>query len=256
MLRALFTNASKQIRELSNRYMGKPCRSVSSYQVSALFYARTYEERKHTSGREKYYLKKLMKAGTKESTLWDVGANIGLHSILYAKKFPQANVVAFEPMPLNFRILKENIHFNKLTNVCAYDFALGDEQGIRTLYSKMDPGWGGSSFLRGERPGETNLEVEVFPGDLLWSEREFPFPDIIKIDVEGFEMSVLRGLKRVLSERRTKIFVELHETYLKSLGHSLWSSIDAIRALAYKCVFLEKNPTGEQYHCIFIPNPK
>ena len=130
--------------------------------------------------------------------VWDVGANIGTYS-LFASPFAE-QVVAFEPHPKNVEWLEENANLNR-TNIDIRPIALSDEGGTAYLdVSKEYAGAGGGSIST-----EGSYEISLNKGDKI-----SPQPDIIKIDVEGHEYSVLKGMTQVLENVRVTL-IELHE---------------------------------------------
>ena len=130
--------------------------------------------------------------------VWDVGTNIGTYS-LFAGPFAE-QVVAFEPHPANIERLKENANLNQ-TNIDIRSTALSDEGGTAYLdVSKDYAGAGGGSVS-----DAGSYEISLRRGDKI-----APRPDIVKIDVEGHEYSVLRGMTQVLEDVRV-ILIELHK---------------------------------------------
>jgi FkbM family methyltransferase len=131
-----------------------------------------------------------------EDTVWDVGANVGTYSLFAARQ--GASVVAFEPASDALPRLRKNIELNSV-DVSIMEVALADENGTRNLLNTGKSGHGKLS----DGDGET---VEVRRGDTL----ELEQPDIIKIDVEGAEYEVIRGMGEKLSGARA-CYVEFHE---------------------------------------------
>jgi len=138
----------------------------------------------------------------------DIGANIGLISIVLGLHVPQGRVFAFEPSPIPFRCLRENIRLNHLENtVTPLPFAVGEQPGS---IPNEDPYDTQHSPLR--PPGErlTKTVVRCVSVDSFCKEHAVQ-PDCIKIDVEGYEPYVLWGAQRTLAQnRRMILFLELH----------------------------------------------
>lgn len=148
--------------------------------------------------------------------LYDVGANIGVYS-LYAAKRRGARVIAFEPMALNYAILNTNIFRNGLDDrIAAFNIALHDCNAVAALdIAMMIGGKAGNQFGRGldERPADTVFRHGVIGLTLAGFVRDFgqPFPNHIKIDVDGNEPLVVAGMKDLLGDARLKtIAVELN----------------------------------------------
>lgn len=144
-----------------------------------------------------------LKAG---DVVYDVGANIGIIALPAARIVADRGlVVAIEPEPANFHRLAENIERNGLNNVVALALAAGAERGTATLYrSARKTGAGAHSLKRSDASMIRGLMVPVARLDDLVSVLRFPFPDYIKIDVEGFELEALQGMAGILADSTLK----------------------------------------------------
>lgn len=118
----------------------------------------------------------------------DIGANIGAFTILAAKRFPNAKVIAVEPAPSNFKQLQENVHRNGLTNIELRQCAVGKEYGQAILFldEKRDSA---HSLLKdlGHGGREKSVSVPLVPLS------EFGKVDAMKIDCEGSELEILNN---------------------------------------------------------------
>ncbi len=112
------------------------------------------------------------------NTIVDVGAHIGIFSILTARRFPNAQVFAIEPDTENFQILKENILLNKLSNITPLNVAVAGEYGQASFYSS--PQTVGHSIVNSD-VGEETKKVETIPLS------KFPKIDVLEFDAEGAE---------------------------------------------------------------------
>jgi len=143
---------------------------------------------------EKVMLNFIKDLGIK-GTYIDAGANIGNHSLYFAKEC-KVKVVAFEPDPDNYKLLYENI---KEHNVEAFNIGLGSRQsrmGIEKHYDNM----GMNRLITGD-------EVDVLKLDTF----ELDNVGLIKIDVEGMEVDVLRGAKKTIEKYKPALFIETNE---------------------------------------------
>ena len=124
----------------------------------------------------------------------DVGANQGLYTLYFSRQSPEGRIYAFEPDPRLFAALKENIQQNRAENVVLSNAAAADRIAKLTLRA--------GRFNRGDNrivPSHTaspgTVEVDAMPLDDAIPERRL---DLLKIDVQGFEVQVLRGAQRLL----------------------------------------------------------
>jgi len=181
---------------------------------------------------------KWMGALGQDAILADIGANVGMYSI-WAAKVGGARVWAFEPEAQNFALLNRNILLNGLgERVRAYCVALSDRAGYSELHlSGTDAG--GSNHAYGEA---LDFKLEAMQAalvqgcagatlDELVGAGVLPQPSHIKIDVDGFEHKVLRGMEQTLRDAQVRsLIVELNPAiaehveiiaFLKSLGFGL-----------------------------------
>jgi len=152
-------------------------------------------------------------------TFVDVGANVGYYTALAAHlAAAQGRVIAFEPSPYAFERLTRMIAGNGLKQAEAVNAALGDEPGTLDLYSSGDPANHSPSLVSAEdRPVLARVPVRTLDEEAKRLQLERI--DFIKIDVEGYEPSVLRGAKRLLAERRIRaILCEFNPWWLEKAG--------------------------------------
>jgi FkbM family methyltransferase len=137
--------------------------------------------------------------GLAPGTLWDVGANVGLYS-LYAARVRGCGVVAFEPSAASFAALAKNVELNEVSDlVSIYCMALGDRTHLDNLWMECSDA-GHSMHQVGEADGRTfHQSIPVFSADDFVRVFGVPRPRYVKIDVDGPELAVLRGMKETLS---------------------------------------------------------
>lgn len=139
----------------------------------------------------------------------DVGASYGLLSYVFSKRFQVVH--AFEPIPKVYECLLKNLETQNLTNVKAYNLALGSEN--KELYIKSEPDITLGAHLTGEikEDGYTYSKINVVTLDSLGIKNV----SLLKIDVEGFELLVLKGGIETIRRDRPVIFFETKEHTLR-----------------------------------------
>lgn len=150
----------------------------------------------------------------------DVGANLGL----YSKKFLdlvglEGAVYSIEPVPTCFSVLEAKCA--DYVNSVRFPFALGDKEAKVTMALDGDPHGATHSLVNPalQAAGKGSIDVRVLPGDQLIQEKGLRTPNVIKIDVEGFEEEVLNGLASTLQSPACRaVFVEVHFALLEAKG--------------------------------------
>lgn len=161
---------------------------------------------------------------------FDVGANFGYYSLKMSGICEE--VRSFEPVSRTFEILEKNIFKNKLTNIKMEKIALSDKAGTKTINLYNSSG-SNSFFKRNLRKhhivkftGTEEVKVETLDGYLA-KEGVRP-PGIIKIDVEGCELAVLKGGRKTIIKHVPLLFVEYLSTTSKDAGYRKEEIIDEI----------------------------
>lgn len=148
----------------------------------------------------------------KGSIFFDVGANVGIFSLLAANIVGDSgHVYAFEPEPNNIDCFRKSLERNHTDNVTLLAFAVGDRDGTMTFDRKGGAFSGRLVARAGSADSSRKMKVEVHALDSLVSRSVCAPPTFCKIDVEGGEGDVLLGSKEVLQEHRPIMLVEMHD---------------------------------------------
>jgi len=160
--------------------------------------------------------------------LWDIGSNVGVYSLYAAIK--GHTVLSFEPSPSNYYLLSRNIEINKLDNkILSYCIAFNDKTKLDVLFmANTDLGgalstfgeetdWQGNPFI-----AQFNQAMVGFSVDDFIKQFNPPFPNHIKIDVDGIEGKIVKGAKETLADKRLKsVLIELdteRREYIKEIS--------------------------------------
>jgi FkbM family methyltransferase len=171
--------------------------------------------------------------------VWDIGANIGWTAHLLKKKFPGATIYAFEPSSKNRSRLQENIELNKF-DIQVVPYGLSDSPAKVKLYSVLSTNPGMNRILNTEENLPYEI-IDVIVGDSFWHTIGSPKVDILKIDVEGFEMAVLNGLTELLDECHPTIFVEVDNKNLRSNNSSAFELLQFLSFRRYQIFSAQSN---------------
>jgi FkbM family methyltransferase len=176
------------------------------------------------------YLLQNVSVGADEVAL-DVGANIGWYSVLLDRlSAPGARVLAFEPDPGSYRLLRLNLQANRSQHVTALNVALGERPGVALLHRYRDSNNGRHTLLEGNTSGGT-VEVPVETLKEVWEREQLGGRRValLKIDVEGFECLVLRGAGELLGRCR-HVLLEYSPEGLELAGLRPDALIEPLRA--------------------------
>jgi FkbM family methyltransferase len=162
---------------------------------------------------ESEVLEAILRSLDADGVLWDVGANFGLHAVTASYLRPEARVVCIEPSPLLLGRLCANVRLNNL-NVEIVSTALADSRGLRYLH--LADGNPGMTTLKPHAAKQYRARVlcSCDTGDGLVATNVLPPPTVIKLDVEGSELDVLRGLSVVLRSNQLRAVIFEHESKL------------------------------------------
>jgi FkbM family methyltransferase len=158
---------------------------------------------------------------------FDIGANVGLYTMLASRGVgPTGKVIAIEPDVRNLSHLYKHACLNKATNITILPGACADQCKLQVFVF-------GTNYATGHLAQEGNMCTDQSVPVLCVSvdaivDTMDVMPDIMKIDVEGAEMDVLKGAENVLRRRKPKIFLSTHSKELRS------GCIDYLEKLGYQ----------------------
>ena len=163
-------------------------------------------------------------------TFLDVGANIGYYTALAARAVgPNGKIIALEPDPESFKYLEQTIAANEVGNVKAFQCAAADREAKMTLHISKDNR--GDNRLYEPDPKWPKVTVSARPADELLKEAGVSQVDFIKIDVQGFESSVIAGLKNTLDQSENLILIaEFWPQGLRDAGSDPKKFLQQLRA--------------------------
>jgi FkbM family methyltransferase len=154
----------------------------------------------------------------------DIGANVGLYSLHASKRVgSNGTVIAFEPAEVTFKRLIENIQINDLKNIDAHKLGLSDHEALLELNISESGYEAWNTFVQSKDNKFSKKElVQVKTFDAFFEQNYSNVDDIalVKLDVEGFELNVLKGAKNLLSRERAPVFiVEFTDDNAIAAGH-------------------------------------
>ncbi len=172
---------------------------------------------------ESEVLKTFLEKLQPNDTVWDIGASYGIYTIFSSLKVNKGNVFAFEPEKSTYKLLAKNIQLNNLKNVTPLQMALGESEGIAELHTSESANIGTHSLaVRTDYPvSGKGQKIQIQKSDELIRRGSILSPQVIKIDVEGAELNVLRGMENILSSPVLRVVqIEIHPNILPLLGET------------------------------------
>jgi FkbM family methyltransferase len=147
--------------------------------------------------------------------VWDVGANVGYYTKRFAKVVGvRGKCIAFEPFPETAEKLRVNL--DGIKNYSLEVYALGAAAGKVVMQVGGDE-LGATNRISEEQ--SCGVMIEISTGDAIISEARIEAPNVVKIDTEGFELDVLRGMSKLMQDPKLRaLFVEVHFGLLAERG--------------------------------------
>lgn len=189
-------------------------------------------------------------------TMLDIGANFGLHTLYAAKLVTSAgHVYAFEPAPQNVRLLRRNVRLNKLdTTVTIVPSVVSNSSEPFLELHVPDECVAVTASLRKVTPGErlvrvTNMRLDDFGWHSNASVR------LMKIDVEGAELEVLRGALNIIKCARPVLVIEVHGFALPEFGASADELEEFLQGLGYRKTLIDDPhlTAANHYQAVYRP---
>lgn len=152
---------------------------------------------------------------------YDIGSHAGYYSLIAVSQNPTIKVVAFEPASGPFHYLQKNISINNFNSIHAYQMAIGEKDGHAEFleathhkYKYLKHNLLAISNLKEEKQGRTmkRVDVRVLTLDKFVSDFNEPYPDILKLDTEGTEHTILQHAQNVLANKPIVICETLFNT--------------------------------------------
>ncbi|GAA2921593.1 FkbM family methyltransferase [Streptomyces enissocaesilis] len=183
-------------------------------------------------------------------TYVDVGANIGYYSLLAARLVgADGRVVAIEASPVFHQRLLRNVTLNEYGNVRAINSAVSDTDEVLEFVLASSANMGANSIVPYDGQAESTFEIAARPLPDLLTDDEITRARVIKIDVEGAEGSVIRGMAPVLSRLRpdAEITVEVTPERMSQVGDSADELMEMMREHGFHPYRLVNDYTPESY---------
>ncbi|HXA00486.1 MAG TPA: FkbM family methyltransferase [Cytophagaceae bacterium] len=143
------------------------------------------------------------KSANKNPFILDCGSNIGMSVLYFTIFYPGSRIVAFEPDPDNFRVLEKNIDQNRFSNITAYNYALGLQEGSCKLFNSQSGKGSLNTSIYANKPDAVFINVPMKRLSSFIQEEI----DFVKIDAEGAEGEIIQELSEAGKLSRIKVMI-------------------------------------------------
>ena len=158
----------------------------------------------------KVMLERILRPGMR---VFDVGANIGYYAIMESKLAgPTGSVIAVEPSPSNVALLQRNLAHNGIANVTVREGAVSDVPGSRRFHLAVQSNLNTFHDIGSGREHLSGNSIDVDTLTVPGLAEQYGAPDLLRMDVEGHEVEVIRGMVPAIREgrMRPRIIFETH----------------------------------------------
>ncbi|AEA44702.1 FkbM family methyltransferase [Fluviicola taffensis] len=201
---------------------------------------------------EKGTIQLLQKYLNPGNTFLDIGANIGLMSVIASKVVGEKGIVySVEANPKTVPILQVNSELNACENIVILPIALSDSKGMARLFENWEVNRGGASLIS-QSNEQQGIEVKMERLDDLF-QKETPL-QLVKIDVEGFEPQVLRGGMSWFQKQQPIFIIEVSKKREKEVGPSPAEIMKLVQTIGKYSFFKQKGTKERRGKLIEIQN--
>lgn len=184
-------------------------------------------------------------AAKAEPFIIDVGSNLGVSILYFKQQHPSAKILCFEPDPISYKLLEENVSENNLDNITLVNAAVAKSEGKVKLFGQIfseSPDSRGNSIVEGWANQRIKNDCVLVSAVRLSSYINAEV-DVLKIDIEGAEQQVLEEIKDKLYLVR-ELFVEVHVTKEISHINSLHRIVEILKENNFDVSVERRDPFG------------
>lgn len=169
--------------------------------------------------------------------IYDVGAFEGIMTLFFASRARQ--VISYEPNSRNYRRLLDNVQLNGLSNVLVRKMGVGEQRrNAEIVWDPSMPGGASAESLTVRQLAQSNagvsretIAITTLSEDA--AEQNLPAPDLIKIDIEGWELEALRGARALIEAHRPALYLEMHGETVREKKSKVAAIVDFLTAMGY-----------------------
>jgi FkbM family methyltransferase len=209
-----------------------------SYRIDPQFYAW------HVDQYEPAVVRELTRTLGPSSIVYDVGAHVGLMTVIAARRVEAGCVYAFEPSPPNCRLLERHVRINGFADRVRVSRVLVGDEELDAVPFVHRPGQFTANSLAYSVDGGETTPTRMITIDRVIARSESRPPTHLKIDVEGYEGAVLRGARETLRRYHPLVICALHPEPLALLGETTADIVRFMDELGYSAFHLDGKPAA------------
>ncbi|MGB7441311.1 MAG: FkbM family methyltransferase [Coleofasciculaceae cyanobacterium] len=192
-----------------------------SYSAAAVLYCGLYDYD------EMNFLLRYLRA---EDSFLDIGANVGVYTLLAASKIQSGSIYSFEVLPKNYTRLQENLKINKFDQVKTYEIAVSDQPGTVSLNLAE----GDSMPFITHTSANNTITVTTDTLDNLLQNQPLDNLTLAKMDIEGAELLAFKGAVSLLKQQRPHVWILEINDQVSNFGHHKQDVVDFLHNYGYK----------------------
>lgn len=170
----------------------------------------------------------------------DIGVNIGLHTVFLKDKYPDLEVIAFDPSPFSWKYFELSVKFNNMKNVRTERIALSDNNGTLEFFN-----WGeessADSLKNTLRVKGVEPNIIKVPSVRMDDISDLPAITVVKMDCEGAEYSILKGATETIRKNKPLFLLEFNKINIKAFNVEVNHIFELLKELNYSLYDLEFN---------------
>ncbi len=175
-----------------------------------------------------------------DSVIFDIGANIGYHSISLSKFNNKCKIYSFEPIIKTYKYLENNIKNNELKNIKTFNIAFSNNDGEQTFYYYPEGSVNASAAILNDDIEVEKILCKIEKIDTFVKNHDIKI-DLIKCDTEGSELLVFKGANETLEKFKPIIFTEMLRKWSKKFEYHPNDIIKYLGKFGYECFTIRGN---------------
>lgn len=164
-----------------------------------------------------------------EDSFIDIGANIGVYTLLAASKIRSGSIYSFEALPKNYQRLQENLKLNQFNQVKTYELAISDYQGTVALNLAE----GDSMPFISQTATKNTITVPTNTLDNLLQNQSFANLTLAKMDIDGAEILAFKGAISLLKQQRPYVWILEINDAVNNFGHQKQDIVELLSSYGY-----------------------